>query len=111
MNIAIKDKRRIGSQIKQQRQKEKKTLRGLAAECEMSYATLNDIENGNGFPTEKVFLKLVKSLNFSNREKLYDLYAQVKGTAPPDVVEFLAESKEVVAVVRQAMQQYKGADI
>ena len=111
MGVAVQDKKMIGGRIKKQRQKDKKSLRGLAAECEMNYATLNDIENGNGFPTERVFLRLVRSLNFPKREELYDLYAKLKGTAPPDVIDFLSNNKEAVGLVRQAMQQGKGANI
>jgi transcriptional regulator with XRE-family HTH domain len=107
--IAFKDKEKIGKRIKQQRLKDKQSLRALAALCEMSYATLNDIETGNGFPTEKVFLKLIKSLNFSDREKMYDLYAQVKETAPPDVIEFLTKNKPAVEKVRQLIKE--GADV
>jgi len=109
LGVTVKDKQRVGREIKKQRQKDKKSLRGLAAECEMSYATLNDIENGNGFPTEKVFLRLVKNLNFSHPEKLYDLYAEVKDTAPPDVIDFLSKNKETVSLVRQVIVKDKGA--
>lgn len=80
----------------------------MAAACEMNYATLNDIENGNGFPTEKVFIRLVENLNFSDKEKMFDLYAEIKGTAPPDVMEFLSKNKAVVELVRTTMKQNKG---
>ena len=108
MAIAFRDKEKIGEKIKQQRLKDKKSLRLLASLCEMSYATLNDIENGNGFPTEKVFRKLIENLNFSDREKMYDMYAEVKETAPPDVIDFLSKNKSAVEKVRQFIKE--GAD-
>lgn len=105
MPIAFRDKKKVGEKIKQQRLKDKKSLRALAAICEMSYATLNDIENGNGFPTEKVFIKLIENLNFSNKEKMYDLYADVKETAPPDVIDFLSKNRSAVERVRQLIKK------
>ncbi len=108
MGIPFKDKAKVGKKIKQQRLKDQKSLRALAAMCEMSYATLNDIENGNGFPTEKVFVKLVKILNFKDREKMYDLYAEVRETAPPDVIEFLSKNKPAVEKVRQFIKEGAG---
>lgn len=109
MNITFKQKQKLGQKIKTQRLKDKKSLRTLAAECEMSYATLNDIENGNGFPTEKVFICLVGKLNFNDKEKMYNMYADIKKTAPPDVVDFLGKNRAVVDIVRQIMGQEKGA--
>ena len=105
MAIAFRDKEKIGKKIKQQRIKDKKSLRSLAAICEMSYATLNDIENGNGFPTERVFMKLIENLNFSDREKMYDIYAEVKATAPPDVIDYLSKNKSAVEKVRQLIKE------
>ncbi len=109
MNVPVKSKQKLGKLLKAQRLKDKKSLRALAADCEMSYATLNDIENGNGFPTEKVFLRLIENLNFADKEKMYNLYAKIKETAPPDVIDFLSKSKSAVDAVRKIMEQEKGA--
>ena len=109
MNIEFKQKQKLGQKIKKQRLKDKKSLRILAAECEMSYATLNDIENGNGFPTEKVFMRLIKNLEFSDKKEMYNEYARIKETAPPDVIDFLSKNVVAVDMVRQIMEQEKGA--
>jgi hypothetical protein len=74
----------------------------------MNYATLNDIENGNGFPTEKVFIRLICNLNFTDKDKMFDLYAEIKETAPPDVMDFLSKNRAAVELVRAAMKQDKG---
>ena len=108
MGIPYDKKKYLGSVLKAQRKKDNKSLRCLAALCEMSYATLNDIENGNGFPTEKTILRIVKNLNFDDTAKIYDIYATVKGTAPPDVIEYLCENKAVVDEIRQRMKKDKG---
>lgn len=109
LNVPVKSKQKLGKLLKSQRLKDKKSLRSLAADCEMSYATLNDIENGNGFPTEKVFMRLIENLNFSDSIKMYNTYAEIKETAPPDVIDFLSKSKSAIEVVRKIMEQEKGA--
>lgn len=105
MNISFKQKQILGKKIKAQRNKDGKSLRKLASECEMSYATLNDIENGNGFPTEKVFIALVENLNFKNKTEMYDQYAIIKESAPPDVIDFLSKNKDVVKEIRKIIEK------
>ena len=108
MGVAVSQKQKLGRMLKSQRKKDKKSLRGLAADCDMSYATLNDIENGNGFPTEKTILRIVENLSFSNKVQIYDLYAKIKETAPPDVIEYLSNNQPAVEEVRQRMKIEKG---
>jgi len=109
LSVAVNQKQRLGRMLKTQRNKDKKSLRGLAADCDMSYATLNDIENGNGFPTEKTVLRIVENLNFIDKTKVYDLYASIKETAPPDVIDYLSKNKPAVEEVRHRMKKDKGA--
>ena len=108
MGIAFHQKKQLGERLKSQRKKDNKSLRGLAKDCEMSYATLNDIENGNGFPTEKTVLRIVENLDFTDKTAIYDLYAEIKETAPPDVIEYLTNNKSAVEEVRQRMNKEKG---
>ena len=105
MNISFKKKIRLGEKIKIQRLNDKKSLRKLASESEMSYATLYDIENGNGFPTEKVLISLVKNLNFKDKTEIYNLYAEIKESAPPDIIDFLVKNKDVVDAVRKIIEE------
>ena len=105
VNISFKEKFRLEEKIKIQRLNDKKSLRKLASECEMSYATLYDIENGNGFPTEKVLISLVKNLNFKDKTEIYNLYAEIKESAPPDIIDFLVKNKDVVDAVRKIIEE------
>ena len=105
VNISFMKKIRLGEKIKIQRLNDKKSLRKLASECEMSYATLYDIENGNGFPTEKVLISLVKNLNFKDKTEIYNLYAEIKESAPPDIIDFLVKNKDVVDAVRKIIEE------
>ena len=50
-----------------------KSIEGRPAFKQMLY----DIENGNGFPTEKVLISLVKNLNFKDKTEIYNLYAEI----------------------------------
>ena len=107
--ILYTDKKVLGKRLRQQREKRKKSLRGLAGECNMSFATLNDIENGNTFPTRDVILRLVEKLFPSDKKRIevYDLYGDLKKSAPPDIIAFLHENKDVVAEVRKRMNERK----
>ena len=107
MAVATSKKKKLGSQIKKQRIKEKKALRKVATECEISPASLSDIENGIIFPSEATFLRLIKILNFDDKSEICDLYAELKETAPPDVIDFLIKNKAAVAEVRQLMNKGK----
>jgi transcriptional regulator with XRE-family HTH domain len=107
ISVSAKDKAKIGTPLKKQREKDGKSLRGLAKECDMNFAVLHDIEEGNSFPTEKNFLQLMKKLNFSEKKRLelFDLYGAIKETAPPDVVEYLFKHKAVVCDIRRMINQ------
>ena len=107
MPIATGKKKQLGSQIKKQRTKEKKALRKVATECEISPASLSDIENGIIFPGEATFLRLIQILNFDDKSEICDLYAELKETVPPDVISFLINNKAAIAEVRQLMNKEK----
>ena len=108
MPIATSKKKKLGTKLKIQRTKEKKALRKVAIECEISPTSLSDIENGVLFPSETTFLRLVEALNFDKKSEICDMYAELKETAPPDVVSFLTKNKTAVAEVRQLMNKGKG---
>ena len=109
ISVSTKDKAKIGTPLKKQREKNKKSLRGLAKECDMNFAVLHDIEEGNSFPTEKNFLQLMKKLDFSDKKRieLYDLYGEIKETAPPDVVEYLIKNEAAICDIRRMINQEK----
>ena len=107
MPIATSKKKKLGSKIKTQRKSKDLKLRKVATECEISPASLSDIENGIIFPGETTFLRLIEILNFDDKSEICDLYATLKETAPPDVINFLINNKAAVAEVRQLMNKGK----
>ena len=110
MRISHDKKRDLGARIRQQRDARDISLRDLAKACDMNYATLYDIECGNGFPRRKVVRCLVERLFSKPEDKIaiYDLYAKIKESAPPDVIDYLYENHNTVAMVRRLMQEGKG---
>lgn len=94
MKIARKEKVKFGTLVNKFRQKmpsDMKPLRKVAAECDMNFSTLNDIEKGDGFPTEAVVLRLSENLLLSEKDKhgLLDQYSDIAKVAPPDIDRYL----------------------
>jgi transcriptional regulator with XRE-family HTH domain len=105
--VASNKKKELGKKIKIRREKENLSLRQAALECEISHTSLNDIERGVIFPSEATFLRLVETLKFPDRAEVCDLYGKLKGTAPPDVIDFLTRNKAAVDEVRQLINKEK----
>jgi len=94
-------KKKLGMKIKIQRNNRDLKLRQVAAECEISPASLSDIEKGVNFPAESTFIRLVNALHFEDKSEIYDLYADLKKTAPPDITEYLTNNKSFIPEVRR----------
>lgn len=78
----------FGEYVKQRREQLGKTLRGFAAEIEISPAYLCDIENGNRKAPERFLEKFVKALNITDPEeinKFYDLAGVSKNGQHSDI--------------------------
>ncbi len=101
MPVAYGEKKRLGAEIKEQRENGRMKLREVAKKCSISPAALSDIENGINFPKEETFLQLISVLGFSNKENMCDLYAELKKTTPPDITDYLVNNRAVVHEVRQ----------
>jgi len=108
LSISIKDKQKLGKQIKKQRERNGISQRSLAIECDITPQSLCDIEKGINFPSVDVFMKLVEVADFEDKEKIYNLYGELKETAPPDVVKYLLGKTEIITELRQKIKQEKG---
>lgn len=107
MSVSTANKKKIGKELLKFRDKEKRSLRDVASECEISHASLSDFEKGVILPSESVLIKIVTVLNvpLDKQHKLFDLYAMFKGTAPPDIAENLKDNKELILKVRDLIQK------
>lgn len=103
--IPFNRRQELGTQIREQREKNDLKLRKVAIECEISPASLSDIEKGIIFPKEATFLRLVEILRFEDKPKICDSYAAIKESAPPDITRFLINNPDAIAKVRQFMQE------
>ena len=104
------DKKKIGRELAKFRAKEKRSLRDVASECDISHASLSDFEKGVILPSECVLIKIVTALQvpIDKQHKLFDLYASVKGTAPPDIAKSLKDNTELILKVRNLIQKNTG---
>jgi len=108
LSISIKNKQKLGKQIKKQREKIKLSQRKLAIACGITPQALSDIENGINLPSVNVFMKLIDAANFDDKEKMYNLYGDIKETAPPDILKFLTNNESFVTEIRLKIKQEKG---
>ena len=104
----MEDKQKLGKQIKEQRTKVNYSQRELALKCGITPQSLSDIEKGINLPSVTVFMKLVENINFDDKEKIYDLYGDIKKTVPPDIIKLLTTKKEIIKELREKIKRNKG---
>ena len=104
MSVSAADKKRLGKWIKQTRESKNPTLsqRQLALAVDITNASLSSIENGMIFPSEELFLKLLDQLHppDDRRDKMMKLFANARGTIPPDINAQLREKPELWNLLR-----------
>ena len=105
MAVSAADKKKLGKWIKQSREKKHPYLsqRQLALAVDITNASLSSIENGLLFPSEELFLKLLEQLQPPPdlREKMLILFANARGTPPPDINVQLRKNPKLWSLVRQ----------
>lgn len=105
MAVSATDKKKLGKWIKQSREKKQPHLsqRQLALAVDITNASLSSIENGMIFPSEELFLKLLGQLQPPPelREKMLTLFANAKGTPPPDINAELSRKPKLWDLIRQ----------
>jgi transcriptional regulator with XRE-family HTH domain len=81
-----------------------KSVRGLAAELEMTPAYLSDIEKGNRYAPEKHLAKMVEALQItgSDVDCFYDLAGKSRNGNFPDLTPYIGETPIVRVALRKA---------
>lgn len=95
----------FGKYVKQKRDQLGKTLRGFAAEVEISPAYLCDIENGNRKAPEKYLEKFAKALNIVSPDELnhfYDLAGISKNGQHSDINSYIDSRPSARMALRTA---------
>lgn len=105
MAVSAANKKKLGKWIKQSREQKQPHLsqRQLALAVDITSASLSSIESGMIFPSEELFLKLLKQLQPPPelREKMLTLFAKAKGTSPPDINAELSKNPKLWGLIRQ----------
>ena len=105
MAVSAANKKKLGKWIKQLREKTQPHLsqRQLALSVNITNASLSSIESGMIFPSEELFLKLLEKLQPPPelREKMLTLFANAKGTPPPDINAELSRKPKLWGLIRQ----------
>jgi transcriptional regulator with XRE-family HTH domain len=72
-----------------------------------------DIESGRRSPADREFLdKIIDILHLYNEDKLtlYDLWGKARSASPPDLTEYINESKTARIALRVAKEKANDAD-
>ena len=89
---------------------EKKTIKKITSELNISPQYLNDLENNKRAPSGELLNKFIKLYKLEQEEKikLYDLAAisYKKKKVPSDIATFIIENEEVKNKIRNMMQDY-----
>lgn len=108
MAVRSGDKKKLGRWIKQLRESHEPFLsqRQLALAVDITNASLSSIESGSIFPSEELLLKLIETLQppDKKRDDMLTLFANAKGTAPPDINSTLSKSPELWMLVRKLIE-------
>jgi len=94
----------FGKFIKEHRELLGKSIRGLAAELDMTPAYLNDIEKGNRYAPEKYLPKMVDVLKISGDDidYFYDLAGKNRKDNFPDLTPYIGEKQIARIALRKA---------
>lgn len=94
----------FGEYIKARREALGKSIRGLAAELEMTPAYLSDIEKGYRYAPEKHLEKIITALGISGEEinRFYDLAGQSRNNNYPDLTVYIGSSEKARIALRKA---------
>ena len=99
----------FGTYVRARREALGKSVRGLAAELDMTPAYLSDIEKGNRYAPEKHLAKMVEALRITGEEinRFYDLAGESRNGNFPDLTPYLGGRP----IARVALRKARDLDI
>lgn len=111
MSTPIKpdDSGTFGEFIKARREALGKSLRGLAAEIDLTPMYLSDIEKGNRYAPEKHLEKMIGALQLTGAEVdcFYDLAGKSRNNNYPDLANYIGHTQ----IARVALRRARDLDI
>ena len=108
-DIAPSDYPNFGEYVRARREAMGKSLRGLAAELDMTPTYLNDIEKGNRSAPEKHLAKMVEVMGIIGEHIncFYDLAGKSRNDVYPDLNPYIGEKR----IARVALRKARDLDI
>ena len=109
----MNDHQRFGAFLKDKRNEREISVRPMAEQVGVSAGYYGDIESGRRSPVDRVFLdSVVEVLRLNNEDKqtLYDLWGKARSASPPDLTEYINESKAARIALRIAKEKASDAD-
>jgi len=94
----------FGEYLKAKRESLGKTIRGLAAELDMTPAYISDIEKGNRYAPDKHLEKMAEKLNLTGEDKdvFYDLAGISRNDVFPDLKQYISKHPVARVALRKA---------
>ena len=94
----------FGEYVKARREALGKSIRGLAAELDMTPAYLSDIEKGNRYAPEKYLARMVEVLHITGETVncFYDLAGKSRHDHLPDLTPYIGEKQIARVALRKA---------
>ena len=109
----MNDYQKFGAFLKDRRTARELSIRPLAEQVGISAGHYCDIESGRRSPADRDFLdKLINILQLNDEDKqtLYDLWEKARSASPPDLTEYINESKAARIALRVAKDKASDAD-
>ena len=109
----MNDYQRFGAFLKDKRNAREISIRPLAERIGISAGHYCDIESGRRSPADREFLDMIIDilrLNDEDKQTLYDLWGKARSASPPDITEYINESKAARIALRVAKEKASDAD-
>jgi len=109
----VNDYQRFGAFLKDRRNEHEISIRPMAERVGISAGHYCDIESGRRSPADREFLDAVVgilNLNSEDKQTLYDLWGKARSASPPDLTEYINESKAARIALRIAKEKASDAD-
>ena len=109
----MNDYQRFGAFLKDKRNAKEISIRPMAERIGISAGHYCDIESGRRSPADRDFLDMVIDilrLNNEDKQTLYDLWGKARSASPPDLTEYINESKAARVALRVAKEKASDED-
>jgi len=111
--VQVNDYQRFGDFLKGKRNEREIPMRPMAESVGISAGYYGDIESGRRCPVDREILdSIIAILKLNDEDKLtfYDLWGKARSASPPDLTEYINDSKAARIALRVAKDKASDAD-